>query len=145
MLDSVETRLEVEVQYPVHLSFLKDGLQGLQGLVLTLAGPKSVAEGGEVAFVDAVEDFYCRRLDDLVFDVLKMDRALASVWLGQIDAFGRGRFVGSRLESLVQFLYPSLQSLSIAGFGLSVGAGRGVGPQAPVAAQQGRFGEVVRQ
>ncbi len=50
-------------------------LQRLQGLVLTLSRAESVAEGGEVAFVDAVQDFGCGRLDDFVFDVLKLYRA----------------------------------------------------------------------
>ncbi|WP_419611423.1 hypothetical protein, partial [Thiolapillus sp.] len=46
------------------------------------------------------------------------------------DTLGRRRFVASCFESLMQFLYPSLHSPSVAGFGLSVRPRCGFGSQA---------------
>jgi hypothetical protein len=63
----IQVASDISIQNPVHMRSANPNCQGIQGIVLTAAGPEPVRESEEVFLVDRIEYRDHRALDDLVF------------------------------------------------------------------------------
>src|SRR5215216_5919198 len=82
MVQAIEERAEVAIQHPVHPSRQQAGVQGVQRIVLALAGPVAIREAEKVTLVDSIQHRDRRPLDQLVFQRGDAERSLPSVVFG---------------------------------------------------------------
>ena len=84
MLHRVEKGSNVGVQNPVHLRPSDCRRQRIQRIVPAAPRSKPVRKPQEVFFVDCIEHFHQRTLDDLVFQRSKAERALPPIRFGDL-------------------------------------------------------------
>ena len=68
LVDHVEKRTNVGVQYPVHLAAVDPDHQSVQRIVLATSRPEPVREPEEIYLVDRAQNHRDRALDNLVLD-----------------------------------------------------------------------------
>src|ERR1700760_2072184 len=98
----VKERLDVGVQYPVHLGAGDPGDQGIQRIVLAAPGAEPIREPEKVLLVDRIQHFRHGTLDDLVLERGDGERTLAAVRLWDIPPPGWLRPIGAAVDPLVE-------------------------------------------
>jgi IS5 family transposase len=78
---SKKETLDVGVEYPVHGRCRNPCCQGIERIMLTAPGSKSIRESEEICLVDRVKDFHDGTLDDLVLQRGYAQRSLLAVSL----------------------------------------------------------------
>lgn len=84
----VEERRNISVQYPVHLPALDPDCKGIQRIVLAASPPEGVRKPEEVFFLDCVEQFGKRALNNLIFQRDNAERAPRPSGLGMYTRRG---------------------------------------------------------
>src|SRR5205085_11688564 len=102
LVDLVEERSDVGVQYEAHLLAVDPDAERIQRIVRAAPRPESIRHAEEVFLVDRVQQHDHRPLDDLVLQRGNRERALPSVRLGYVDPPARQRPIRSTLDPIVQ-------------------------------------------
>src|SRR6266849_6508833 len=98
----VEERLDVGVQYEVHLSAADPDDERIHRIVRAAPGPEPVREPEEVFLVDRVQHRSRRPLDDLVLQGGHGERALSAIRLGYVDPSAWLRPIRSPMDPCMQ-------------------------------------------
>src|SRR5512144_79826 len=109
LVDLVEERSDVGVQYEAHLLAVDSDAQRIQRIMRAAPSPKSVRDAEKVFLVDRVQQRDHRPLDDLVLQRGDRERALSSVRLGYVNAPARQRPIRSPLDPVAQILELALE------------------------------------
>src|SRR6266404_5268994 len=73
---------DVPIQHPIHLSRQQSGVQSIQRIVRTFAGPVAIRETEKVSLVDATQHLDCRSLDNFILQRSDPERSLPPVFFG---------------------------------------------------------------
>src|SRR6266404_1296079 len=73
---------DVPIQHPIHLSRQQSGVQSIQRIVRTFAGPVAIRETKKVSLVDSIQHFDRRPLDNLICQRRDAERPLPPVLFG---------------------------------------------------------------
>src|SRR5262245_29157213 len=102
LVDLVEERSDVGVQYEAHLLAVDSDTERIQRVMRAAPRPEPVRHSEEVLFVDRIQQRDYRPLDDLVLQGGDRERALSAVGFGYVDPPARQRPIRSSLDSIVQ-------------------------------------------
>ncbi len=109
----VKKAAHVQVQHPIHTSLMESTEQGVQRFVLVSSWPESIREAEKVGFVDGVQYFHRRSLNEFVFERRDAERSLPPVRLGNVHPTHRLGPVRSALQSMGEVLEIVLKSLAV--------------------------------
>src|SRR5258708_24747553 len=87
--------------------------KGVKRFMLVGSWPEPIREGEEIGFVNGVEHFHRRSLNDLVFERRNAERSLPPVRLGNVHPTHRLRPVRSALQSMGEALEILLKGLAV--------------------------------
>ncbi len=109
----VKEAAHVQVQHPVHTSLMKSTEQGIQRFMLVASWPEPIREAEEVGFVNGVEYFHRRSLNEFVFERRDAERSLPPIRLGNVHPTHRLGPVRSALQSMGKVLEIVLKGLAV--------------------------------
>src|SRR3989454_4915803 len=128
----IEKVVNIQIEHPVHLSRQQSRIERVQRLMLASPWPEPIRESEKIRFVDSVQHFDRRALDDFVFQCGNSERPLPPVSLGDIHPTHRFRSVRSSLQPMGEILEIVLEGLAVVPPRLSIHSGRGFLLQAEV-------------
>src|SRR5882757_5063032 len=123
--DRIEKAANVNIEHPVHLSRQQSRIERVQRLVLAAPGPEPIRESEKIRFVDSVQHFDRRALDDFVFQPRNSERPLPPIGLGDVHPTYWLRSVRSSLQPMGEVLEIVLEGLAVVPPRLSIDTGRG--------------------
>ncbi|KMY28612.1 hypothetical protein AA993_22495 [Pseudomonas putida] len=85
MVDLIEERRDICIQYPVHLLTLERDRQRIQRIVLATSRPKPIRETQKVLFINRIQNGNDCLLYDLVLQRGNAQRTLPAVGFGNVD------------------------------------------------------------
>jgi site-specific DNA recombinase len=110
---SVKKALNVQIEYPVHLSRQQSCVQGIQRLVLASPWTEPVGEAEKIRFVDGVQHLDCGTLDNLIFQCRNSQRPSPPISFGDVHPSNRFCSVRSSSQSMGEVLEVGLKSLAV--------------------------------
>src|SRR6266853_3143718 len=142
----IEKVADIQIEHPVHLSRQQSRIERVQRLVLASPGPEPIGEFEKIRFVDSVQHFDRRALNDLVFQHGHSERSFPPVALVDVRPTHRLGSIRSSLQSMGEILEIVLEGLAVVPPRLSIDPGRGFLLQAEVGpAQRVRVVDVVQK
>src|ERR1700680_308677 len=72
----IEKAFDIQIEHPVHLSRQQSRIERVQRLMLASPGPEPIGESEKIRFIDSVQHFDRRALDDFVFQRRNSERPL---------------------------------------------------------------------
>lgn len=109
MVDGVEERLNIGIQYPAHLVTLDSGRQRVQCMMLTAPGTKSIREPKEIFLIDHTQHLDDGLLHDLVLQRGDSQRPEFAVRFFDINSPRRLRTIGAGVNLPVQFMHSPVE------------------------------------
>src|SRR5438309_4561601 len=142
----IEKVADIQIEHPVHLSRQQSRIERVQRLMLASPWPEPIRESEKIRFVDSVQHFDRRALDDFVFQCGNSERPLPPVSLGDVHPTHRFRSVRSSLQPMGEILEIVLEGLAVVPPRLSIHTGRSFLLQTEVGhAQRFQVVEVVQE
>src|SRR5438309_10098025 len=142
----LEKGFDVQIEHPVHLSRQQSRIERVQRLMLASPWPEPIGESEKIRFIDSVQHFDRRALDDFIFQRRNSERPLPPVGLGDKHPTHRLRSVRSSLQPMGEILEVVLESLAVVPPRLSIDTGRGFLLQSDVGhAQRFQVVDVVQE
>src|SRR6266581_4544286 len=129
---TIEKAANVHIEHPVHFLRQQSGVERIQRIMLASPRPESVRETQKVGFVDSVQYFDGRALDDFVFQCGNSERSFPPVALVDVHPTHRLRSIRSSLQPMGEILEIILESLAVVPPRLPIHTGRGFLLQAEV-------------
>src|SRR3984893_4784764 len=126
LVHRIEERLDVGVQYDVHLPVLDGDHKRIHGVVGAATRPEPVREPEEVLLVDRVQHRDNRTLDNLVLQCGNRERTLSTVRLGYVCPPGRLRPVRPPMDPCMQLLESALEVCFVVPIRQPVDPGRSI-------------------
>src|SRR5438132_11703981 len=120
----IEKVADIQIEHPVHLSRQQSRIERVQRLMLASPWPEPIRESEKIRFVDSVQHFDRRALDDFVFQCGNSERPLPPVSLGDLHPTHRFRSVRSSLQPMGEILEIVLEGLAVVPPRLSIHTGR---------------------
>src|SRR6266566_3632201 len=120
----IQKAANIQIEHPVHLSRQQSRIERVQRLMLTSPGPEPIRESEKIRFVDSVQHFDRRALDDFVFQRRNSERPLPPVGLGDVHPTHWLRSVRSSLQPMGEILEIVLEGLAVVPPRLSIDTGR---------------------
>src|SRR5206468_6667789 len=120
----IEKVADIQIEHPVHLSRQQSRIERVQRLMLASPWPEPIRESEKIRFVDSVQHFDRRALDDFVFQCGNSERPLPPVSLGDVHPAHRFRSVPSSLQPMGEILEIVLEGLAVVPPRLSINTGR---------------------
>src|SRR5713226_4120396 len=102
LVDLVEERSDVGVQYEAHLLAVDSDAERIQRIVRATPRPEPIRDAEEVLLVDRVQQRDHSPLDNLVLQGRNRERALPAIRLGYVDPSAWPRPIRSALDPVVQ-------------------------------------------
>src|SRR6266478_3931766 len=121
----IEKSFDVQIEHPVHLSRQQSRIERVQRLMLASPRPEPIRESKKIRFVDSVQHFDRRALDDFVFQRRNSERPLPPIGLGDVHPTYWLRSVRSSLQPMGEVLEIVLEGLAVVPPRLSIDTGRG--------------------
>src|SRR5882672_6962841 len=121
----IEKVANIQIEHPVHLSRQQSRIERVQRLMLASPGPEPIRESEKIRFIDSVQHFDRRALDDFVFQRRNSERPLPPVGLGDVHPTYWLRSVRSSLQPMGEVLEIVLEGLAVVPPRLSIDTGRG--------------------
>src|SRR6266478_6490194 len=121
----IEKVANIQIEHPVHLSRQQSRIERVQRLMLASPWPEPIRESEKIRFVDSVQHFDRRALDDFVFQRRNSERPLPPIGLGNVHPTYWLRSVRSSLPPMGEVLEIVLEGLAVVPPRLSIDAGRG--------------------
>ena len=109
LVDLVEERSDVGVQYEAHLLAVDPDAERIQRIMRAAPRPEPVRDAEEVFLVDRVQQRAHCPLDDLVLQSSDRERTLSAVRLGYVDPSARQRPIRSPMDPVVQIFEIALE------------------------------------
>src|SRR6266700_3193965 len=100
----IEKVANIQIEHPVHLSRQQSRIERVQRLMLASPWPEPIRESEKIRFVDSVQHFDRRALDDFIFQHRNSERPLPPVGLGDKHPTHRLRSVRSSLQPMGEIL-----------------------------------------
>src|SRR5260370_9563124 len=113
MVQTIKERADVSIQHPIHLSRQQTGIQSIQRIVRSFAGPMAIREAEKVSLVDGVQPINCRSLDNLIFQRSDPERSLPPVFFGDEYSTHRLRSISPAPQPRREVCEIALQILSV--------------------------------
>src|SRR6202795_449529 len=120
----IEKAANVQIQHPVHLLRQQSGVERIQRVMLASPRSESIRKVEEIRFVDGVQHFDGRALDDFVFQHRNSERSFPPVVLVDIHPTHRLGSVRSSLQPMGEILEVILEGLAVVPPRLTVHARR---------------------
>src|SRR5882762_9804867 len=121
----IEKSFDVQIEHPVHLSREQSRIERVQRLMLASPRPEPIRESKKIRFVDSVQHFDRRALDDVVFQRRNSERSLPPIGLGDVHPTHWLRSLRSSLQPMGEVLEIVLEGLAVVPPRLSSDTGRG--------------------
>src|SRR5271167_2028709 len=121
----IEKVANIQIEHPVHLSRQQSRVERVQRLMLASPGPEPIRESEKIRFVDGVQYFDGRALDDFVFQHRNSARPFPPLALVDVHPTYRLSSIRSSLQPMGEVLEVVLESLAVVPPRLSVDPGRG--------------------
>src|SRR5712692_1082414 len=113
MVQAIKERADVSIQHPIHLSRQQTGVQSIQRIVRTFAGPIAIRETKKVSLVDCVQHLDGRALDNFIFQRSDPERSLPPVFFGDEYSTHRLRSISPAPQPRGEVCEIALQLLSV--------------------------------
>src|SRR2546429_1825446 len=121
----LEKGFDVQIEHPVHLSRQQSRIERVQRLMLASPWPEPIRESEKIRFIDSVQHFDRRALDDFVFQRRTSERPLPPISLRDVHPTHWLRSVRSSLQPMGEVLEIVLEGLAVVPPRLSIDTGRG--------------------
>src|SRR6266478_5504340 len=122
----IEKVADIQIEHPVHLSRQPSRIERVQRLMLASPWPEPIRESEKIRFVDSVQHFDRRALDDFVFQRRNSERPLPPIGLGDVHPTYWLRSVRSSLQPMGEVLEIVLEGLAVVPPRLSIDTARGI-------------------
>src|SRR6516225_3262150 len=104
LVDLVEERADVGVQYEAHLLAVDADAERIQRIMRAASWPEPIRQSEEVFLVDRVQQLGHCPLDNLILKRSNRERTLSSVRFGYVNSPARQRPIRSPMDPFVQIL-----------------------------------------
>src|ERR1700680_2166104 len=142
----IEKAFDIQIEHPVPLSRQQSRIERVQRLMLASPGPEPIGESEKIRFIDSVQHFDRRALDDFVFQRRNSEQPLPPISLRDVHPTHWLRSVRSSLQPMGEILEIVLEGLAVVPPRLSIDTGRGFLLQAEVGhAQRFQVVDVVQE
>jgi len=113
VVDGIKITPNVCIQHPAHLSRHDPCIQGVERIMRTAPGAKTIRESDKVRLINRVQHLNRRALDYFIFQHRHAQWPLSTIWLGDVRSFHRLCTVRSALQSPGEVLEILFQLLAV--------------------------------